>query len=187
MMRPYECGSEADVLQAVVGGQWPDECDRGLRAHVAGCAVCRDLVAVAPLIDADRLALERVANVPSAGTVWYRAQLRMRADAQQQAVRPVHLTASLAAACTFGLLAGALTLGREWVRGVFAQLADVPVRVQWPALDGAAVVGQVIEHGLLFGVVAMLVLATAVALLAATCEPRQSSAPRRRAHTTVGS
>lgn len=174
MMRPYECGSEADVLQAVVDGHWPDQCDRGLRAHVAGCAVCRDLVTVAPLIDADRLALERVASVPAAGTVWYRAQLRMRADAQQQAVRPVHLTAALAAACTFGLLAGALTLGREWVRGMLAQLADVPVRVQWPALDGVAMVGRVIEHGLLLGVVAMLILATAVALLAASRESHHS-------------
>jgi hypothetical protein len=174
-MLPYECRTEADVLQAVVEGQWPDQCDRGLLAHVEGCSTCRDLVAVAPLLREDAAAARRAASVPSAGTVWYRAQVRMRADAERRAIRPVHTTAALAAACTCGLLAGALTLGSAWVRQTFAQLADAPVRVTLPALDGAAVIGLVTNHDLRpFGVVALLILATAVALVVASREPHQS-------------
>jgi hypothetical protein len=173
-MLPYECRTEADVLQAVVEGQWPDQCDRGLLAHVEGCSTCRDLVAVAPLLREDAAAAGRAASVPSAGTVWYRAQLRMRADAEQRAVRPVHLTAALAAACTCGLLAGALTLGSAWVRGMFAQLVDVPLRFPWPSPDGPAIVGRVMDNGMPLGVVAILLLATAVALVVANRESHHS-------------
>lgn len=86
-----ECAREQDVLDAAATGRWPDRVDAELRAHVAGCAVCSDLAAVAPLFVADRDAAWDQADVPSASSVWWRTQMRVRREAAEQVTRPLVL------------------------------------------------------------------------------------------------
>ena len=70
-----ECEREADVLEAVAFGRWPDHA-ADLVTHVAACAVCADLVDVARALHGDREAACREAPVPAAGMVWWRATIR---------------------------------------------------------------------------------------------------------------
>lgn len=126
-MRPVECVREHDVLEALAcdseTANWTDE----LRAHVAHCAICRDIVTVAlPLLQEQRAVVENV-QPPSSGVVWWRAQMRARQEAARAATRPITVVQALAlasgaavfvmlmvfAAPTFAAWFGQLTMFKE--------------------------------------------------------------------------
>jgi hypothetical protein len=50
-MQAVECDFESEVLTAVLQSRWPERTDATLRAHVAGCAICSDVAAVAGVIE----------------------------------------------------------------------------------------------------------------------------------------
>ena len=99
-----ECGREQDVLDAVSSGRWPGRCDDELRVHVNACLVCSDLANVAAAVIDDRDAAWSQARVPSAGIVWWRAQLRAREDAARAAGRPVAFVQGVAASVALWLI-----------------------------------------------------------------------------------
>ena len=83
-----ECRREADVLDEIGEGRWPEASPAELKAHVAACAVCGDLALAASAVHEDASAVAPIA-LPSAGQVWWRAELRARAEAAQLAQRPM--------------------------------------------------------------------------------------------------
>ncbi len=99
-----QCEREQDVLDAVGSGRWPGRCDEELRGHVSACAVCLDLADVALAVVVDRDAAWNEARVPSAGIVWWRAQLRAREDAALAAGRPVAFIQRVAASVALWLI-----------------------------------------------------------------------------------
>ena len=88
-MNQTECARETDVVDAVTSGRWPERADAGLRAHVAGCAICADVAEVARALQDDHDAAWRDARVPSAGRVWWRAEMRARQEAARKAAQPM--------------------------------------------------------------------------------------------------
>lgn len=88
-MRAVECDREPDVIAAVLSGRWPDRCEADLGAHVSGCAICRDVAAVAVAFGAEQDAAWQSVRVPSAAHMWWRLQMRARQDAARAAVRPI--------------------------------------------------------------------------------------------------
>ena len=114
-----ECVREQDVLDALTAGRWNDD----LREHVSGCAICSDLADVAAALNAEQDAAWRDARVPSAGVMWWRAQLRAREDAARAAGRPVAFIQGVAASVAVWLIvslvralpAGYLSEWRTWV------------------------------------------------------------------------
>lgn len=114
-----ECRHEADLVAAVAAGQWPAAADPALRDHAARCPVCAEVLEVAQAMA--RLESETLADVrlPSAGQVWWRAQVRARQDARRAAALPVLAAQGLGAAAIVGLVAALLS----W---------------QWPAVAAAA-------------------------------------------------
>lgn len=91
------CEREQDVLDAVGSARWPGRCDEELRDHVNACVVCSDLAEVAAVVVNDRDDAWSQARVPSAGVVWWRAQLRAREEAARAAGRPVAFIQGVAA------------------------------------------------------------------------------------------
>src|SRR5580700_9883308 len=69
IMKHVECEFEAEVLAAALQSRWPERVDAQLRAHVAGCAVCADVAAIAVAVDAAREDLSASAMVPDSGRV----------------------------------------------------------------------------------------------------------------------
>jgi hypothetical protein len=126
-----ECVREQDVLDALTAGRWPARCDDDLRAHVSDCAICRDLADVAGALMAEQDAAWHDARVPSAGVMWWRAQLRAREDAARAAGRPVAFIQGVAASVAVWLV---LALFRaipaesvaEWRASAAALLPHVP-------------------------------------------------------------
>jgi len=121
-----ECVRENEIVEAVTSGRWPDACGSDLRNHVRACHICKEVAFVAgALLEEHDIALVE-ARVPSAGLVWWRAELRARREAAKAAERPLTLVHSLAAASAIGV--GAALVGGmiPYVRELFAAFAGLP-------------------------------------------------------------
>ncbi len=103
-MRRSDCSREAELLEALQNASWPAGGNQDLRAHVAACRSCAELVAVVLPLVGDRLAATREAHVPSSGIMWWRLQMRARREAARAASRPIAVVQGLALACAAGLL-----------------------------------------------------------------------------------
>jgi len=98
-MKADRCDRETDVLEVVRTGRWPEACDADLRAHVAGCAVCAEVVLVAEALRRQDAGAWLEARLPAAGLVWWKAQIRARREAAERAAEPMNVVAIAACAC----------------------------------------------------------------------------------------
>ncbi|MDA1306322.1 MAG: hypothetical protein O2917_03540 [Acidobacteria bacterium] len=131
------CVHERDVLDLVAVGQWPGRADAALTSHVAGCATCREVAAVAVVV------LEwaddpRPVTVPDASVVWYRAQVRAREEAARRASRPV-LAAQLVALATVILALTTIGPSAQWYLALVPDLT-LPTW-SWPDTSSGAWLG----------------------------------------------
>ncbi len=118
-MKPADCKFEAcefesEVLAAALQSRWPERVDEQLRAHVAGCTICSDVVVIASAVDDAREELRSSATVPDSGRVWWLAQLRARREAAEAAGRPITAAQVAAFACAVGLLGACFGATSAW-------------------------------------------------------------------------
>jgi len=89
-MTAHECVRESEILDEIAAGRWPAEAPAALTAHAASCPICADLaLAASALHDDAAVAIEAPMALPSAGQVWWRAELRARHEAARLAQRPL--------------------------------------------------------------------------------------------------
>ena len=119
-------------MEAVGCGRWPDQCSGDLRAHIAACAICTDVLEVARALHEDRDAAVPDAQVPSASLVWWRAELRTRQEAMRTVARPITLVEAFGAASAIGVAAAFLNRAWPWLKTFFA-LPDLSAlsSLQW--------------------------------------------------------
>lgn len=108
-MTPIQCNREAEVVEVISAGRWPDQTHSELRAHVKSCAICSDVVTVALAMREHQDATAPDIAVPSAGLVWWRAELRARREAMRAVERPLTLVHALAGACAVGVMVAVLS------------------------------------------------------------------------------
>lgn len=102
-MSRAECSREQEVLDALASNRWPDRLGEDLSKHVEGCAFCKDLGLVVEALSADFSNAIQQANqerLPSAGLVWWRAEIRARQESIRTASRPIALAHYVGIACT---------------------------------------------------------------------------------------
>jgi len=104
MMNPMECEFESVALAAALQSRFPERVDADLRAHVAGCTICSDVVAIANAVDGAREEMRDRVIVPDAGRVWCLTQIRARRENAEAAGRPITAAQLIAFACAVGLL-----------------------------------------------------------------------------------
>jgi hypothetical protein len=100
------CPREPEIIRAITTGAGdatlsPDETD-----HLRDCADCREAAAISSALLDDPSSAWEEASAPSADIVWFRAQLKARAEAAKLAARPVFFVQALAAAAVVGGVAG---------------------------------------------------------------------------------
>ena len=136
-MARIECAHESDVLMMVTTGRWPERAPAELREHAAACDVCRDLALIAVAIDAETVG-PPAPSLPSAGTVWWRAQLRARQEAARAVVRPMTAAQALSMAALFGLAGAVFGATASWFQGAVrwfgGALGTVRDNVHLPAM-----------------------------------------------------
>ena len=125
MMR-VECAREQDVLDAIAARRWPDRCDAELRDHVAACSICADVIdVVGPLTDSHDEIWQGI-QVPSSGTVWWRAQLRAQQEAARKASRPITVVQGVAAVAALVVIVVAAYTIAPWLPAFTFALPEIP-------------------------------------------------------------
>lgn len=165
-MKPVECEFESEVLSAVLQSRWPERVDAALRAHVAACTICSDVVAIAGPIDAAREEMRPLVRVPDSGSVWWRAQLRARREAAEAAGRPITAAQVIALACAVGLLGACFGATSSWFQSVLSRFTSSVTSLNIQALLPAATT-LLAEHGALaLAMAAVLLVIPAAVYLA---------------------
>jgi predicted anti-sigma-YlaC factor YlaD len=168
-VRRVDCQHESDALDAVFTGRWPERAEPELRAHVAGCAVCRDLVTAAVAFEAESTVARSEAVVPEASVVWLRAQLRARHDAARVAVRPITVAQAVGLASAVGVAGAVFGATATWFQNSLGGIWSTISSLQFPRLPDVppAVLTALSTYGLLVaGVAACFLLAPVVVYLA---------------------
>ena len=111
-----ECSREQDVMEIVSSERWPDQCPDELRAHVAQCSNCTDVLEVAQALHEDRAIACMDAQIPSAELVWWRAELRARQEAMIVASRPITLVEAFGAAAGVGVAVALINRAWPWMK-----------------------------------------------------------------------
>ena len=110
-MNPSHCEFENELLDAMGRGFVGAE----LESHLAACVSCSELRLVAGALLDERLQAVMEAPVPSAGTMWWRMQMRHRQEIQATARRSLlfgqFVTLAFALVLVFLLLGGEVALG----------------------------------------------------------------------------
>ncbi len=115
-MRLGTCSREKEVAESLGRGHWPDASSADLRAHVADCRSCGELVLVARAMRAERAQAASHARLQPSGALWWRAQLRRRNEALRRIDRPMFGAQIFAVALS--LVSTVLFLFAELKRGV---------------------------------------------------------------------
>lgn len=102
------------MLAASLSGQAapPDD----VLAHLATCEGCRELHLLVTTLQHEHADALAQARIPSAGQVWWRAELRARHEAAATAARPITVVTGLAAASLLGLLASLAGVIAWWLQ-----------------------------------------------------------------------
>jgi hypothetical protein len=170
-----ECPREQDVLDALAAQRWPARCDEELRAHVAACTLCADLIEVASALLVEQEVAWRDARVAPSAVVWWRAQLRAREEAARSAVRPVAFMQGVAASLALWIAVvvvralpwPAMPNWRGWLEGLVPS-----VRLSMPDLStlSAGIPGGWVLLALVLALGAWLLLAPVAIYFAAQDE-----------------
>ena len=104
------CAREADVVNAVLTGAWPDYADDALVTHALDCDVCREVAAISALMHHDAERARHEVQLPAAGQVWWRSAVRARLESAHAAARPITWMHGIAGAVSLGLLLAVLTV-----------------------------------------------------------------------------
>jgi hypothetical protein len=148
------------VVEAVLSGRWPEQCDEDLAAHARTCEVCGDVAQLALLIHDDHERSRYEVHVPAAGQVWWRAAIRARLESTHTAMRPMTWMHAVTAAITIGALLAALTAA--WP--TLSPLADRGVAIALgfiPNAEVATALASGLRQMALVGLVAVAVLVAA--------------------------
>lgn len=114
------CRQEQNVIAAVRSGIWSD----ALREHANHCMECADIIVVTEFLQSEAELAGADATLPSAESVWWKAQLAARRKALARTTRPLDLVWSL------GISAG-LATAFWYVLGLSHTQS-----LQWPIFEG---------------------------------------------------
>jgi hypothetical protein len=158
------CPREKEVKELVERGQWPQACLPELRAHVAGCRSCSDMVLVTAAFKQARGEAAAAARPGSPGVLWWRAQLRQRNAAVERIGRPI-LGAQIFALAVNLLLAIGFVVwqarhGFAWLTWLqqLPQAATLHLDSLWPSALSDSGLSSVLTPMVLIPAAATLVL-----------------------------
>jgi len=156
-MKQFECDRESEALAAALQARWPERMDAELRAHVAGCEICSDVVSIASAIDEARDQARAHAVLPDAGRVWWIAQMRARREAAAAAGRPITAAQVIALAGAAGVLGTCFGATSAWMQSAIGRLASGVAGFRMETLTHAAA-GAIGGHAAFAAAIAGVVL-----------------------------
>lgn len=170
-MNRVVCARETDLVNDVIAGRWPSAVDPDVRAHVAACATCTDVAAIAPVLRKDFVDACHDVQVPAAGQVWWRAAVRARLETAEAAAKPITWAQGLAGAGAAGLFVALIGMAWPWLRGSLGRASTLllPSGSVSPELS-AMLLGLLRQTMPLLLVVALCLVIAPVAVYLATSD-----------------
>jgi hypothetical protein len=86
-LRP--CPRQSEIQKLLASGHWPHACPADLRAHLADCRSCADLLLVTQAFQESRAIAAAEVRLPAPGAIWWRAQLRRRNASVERVGKPI--------------------------------------------------------------------------------------------------
>lgn len=163
-----DCVQAPIVVEAVLSGRWPRQCDESLVAHAATCEICGEVAAITTLIHDDSERSRYDVQVPAAGQVWWRAAIRARLETTEASMRPLTWMHGITAAIALGVLlaigTAAWPMAEPWAERAWAFAVSY-----FPNAEVAASLAWGLRQSALFGLLgaALLVLAPLLAIYVA--------------------
>jgi len=130
------CEREAETIRAAWGVAGPAALDARTAAHVAECPHCAEIAELARVFRDERDAAVDEARTPSAGLVWWRAQLRTRNEAAVKAGRPIAAVHAIALGTTAAAVAAVAGIAVSGFEGLLSALGS-SLSWPWVVLQGA--------------------------------------------------
>jgi hypothetical protein len=161
-MSPFSCVREKELLDLLDRGQWPQACADELSAHVVGCRACSELALVKQAFQAARATTMSARSLPSAGALWWRAQLRRRNAAIERISRPILGAQIFALGMILVLAAGALAWQVRRGLHLAAWIEALPQTLHLDALWPASLASFTGSFGSVVPVLATLALVSGV-------------------------
>ena len=158
--RAYDCPRQQDVVNAVLGGTWPDRSDDSLVTHAAHCVTCAEVAQVSILLqeDVDHARIDVI--VPAAGQIWWRAAVRARLESTHAAARPMSWMHAITAAIVLGVFLAAITAVWPMLPGIINTIRAVSLEVLPSAEVAKAIAGGLTQiAGLAIIAAAIMVIA----------------------------
>jgi hypothetical protein len=163
------CPRQSEVQQLVASGHWPHACPADLRAHVADCRPCADLLLVTQAFQQSRAAAAAEVKLPAPGAIWWRAQLRRRNAAVERVGKPIFgayvFALSLMVLAAAAVIISQARHGLRWLDWL-GQSQGTGVDLQ--AFNPLILLDSGWSLALLIPILAMLALLSAVAVYVAT-------------------
>jgi hypothetical protein len=149
------CPHEADVLNLVLHGRWPDRVDADTHAHVAECAMCQDVVEIAVAMQVAEAADTAAPALPDATLVYWRSQLRAHEEAGRRAARPIAMAQGIGIGFALVAFVAVIRTFWPWIREYGASVAGALSSTA----DSAAASAATIPLWLTVGLVATFIAA----------------------------
>ncbi len=147
------CDREAAVREMIRTG--PDEAP--LRDHVAECEACRETVVVAEWMQQLAALQAEPPRLPDPGTLWWKAQLLQRWDAQRRASAPLEtgqrVDVAIGVAGCAVLLAWLWPRVQSWSAEVMASEATA-----WASLAPGVLMASIVIGGLIAAATAIVAI-----------------------------
>jgi hypothetical protein len=121
----YLCSRREEISTELRQGRPPEVWDEALRFHLAGCGACADLVLVAQALQQERMQTVQAAQVASAGTLWWQAQVRLRNGAMERVTRPLAMAEKFALISLSAVALGCIAWKRSQLLGWLLGLANL--------------------------------------------------------------
>ncbi|HWA94922.1 MAG TPA: hypothetical protein VG844_10000 [Terracidiphilus sp.] len=133
-MSPFTCNREKEIAALLDLGQWPQASPADLRAHAAACRSCSDLILVRTALQTGRARTVAAPALPSAGSLWWRAQLRKRNQAIETISRPLLGAQIFALAVVLVVAAIGIVWDLKTGARILNWLAEIPAALNFSAL-----------------------------------------------------
>ena len=88
-MTIIRCAREKEIASLLANGHWPQAAAEELRAHVASCRACAEMVLLRTAFRSARATAVSEARPVAPSAIWWRAQLRRRNAAVDRVARPI--------------------------------------------------------------------------------------------------
>jgi hypothetical protein len=155
-----DCPKEQLVVNAVLSGHWPHDCDDTLVAHAKECVTCREVANVSLLLRDDNDDSRFEMHVPAAGQVWWRAAVRARLEGTSAATRPITWMHGITGAIVAGVVLAVITAVWPMLPGAI-DTARTSARQFFPSAEAASAVAGALQQSLLIALVAAVLLVVA--------------------------